>query len=49
MNKKYIYLAGPVKYEEDGGTGWRLDAYRFAKDSDWMFLNVFDPTEWFDY
>ena len=49
MSKKYVYLAGPVKYEEDGGTGWRLDVYKYSKDRGWIFLAVFDPTEWFTY
>ena len=49
MSKKYIYLAGPVKFEEDGGTGWRIEAYKYSKDRDWMSLKLFDPTQWFDY
>lgn len=44
MSKKYIYLAGPVKFEEDGGTGWRIEAYKYSKDRDWMSLKLFDPT-----
>ena len=49
MSKKYIYLAGPVKYEEDGGTGWRQDVYKYSKNRDWTSYKVFDPTEWFAY
>ena len=47
-NRDYIFLSGPVKYEDDGGHGWRDKVYRYACNCDW-YLRVFDPTAMFDY
>ena len=47
-----IYLAGPVQYEEDGGTGWRSKAEQIfkqaAEDKD-IRIKVFNPTSFFTY
>ena len=47
-----IYLAGPVKYEDDGGTGWREKATEIIRqatnDLD-IKVRVFDPTKYFTY
>ena len=48
VKREHIFLSGPVKYESDGGHGWRDSVYRYASDCDW-YLRVFDPTEYFDY
>jgi nucleoside 2-deoxyribosyltransferase len=35
-----IYLAGPIEYAEDGGTGWRQDAAAMARPG----TRLIDPT-----
>ena len=47
-DRDYVFLSGPVKYEADGGHGWRDEVYRYACNCDW-YLRVFDPTSFFDY
>jgi len=47
-----IYLAGPVKYEDDGGRSWRskaIEIFKHATDDKDVRIKVFDPTSFFTY
>ena len=48
MDRDYIFLSGPVKFETDGGHTWRDEVFRYARACDW-YMRVFDPTDYFDY
>lgn len=45
---RHIYLAGPCKYEEDGGKNWRCKVSLHSIQNSWD-IKVWDPTAYFDY